>query len=183
VHLYLNSEEGVVTLFLTVFSVGVGVGSLTGNRILKGRISARIVPWAGLGIALFSILLWAASPRGGVFTGALLSVGDFLGQPAHWLILVALFGLAVSGGVFILPLYALLQTAGDEHRRARAIGANNVVNAAAMVLSALAVVALIAAGVGIPELFLLTGVLTLGVAAWFWRLRGGLVPSPVAAGD
>jgi acyl-[acyl-carrier-protein]-phospholipid O-acyltransferase / long-chain-fatty-acid--[acyl-carrier-protein] ligase len=182
VHLYLDSEEAVVTLFLTVFSVGVGCGSLTGNRILKGRISARIVPWGGLGIALFSIVLWAASPGGGLYTGPLLTVSDFLGYPMNWLILVALFGIAASGGVFILPLYALLQTAGDEHRRARAIGANNVVNAAAMVLSALAVIALVAAGVSVPQLFLLTGTLTLAVAAVFWRLRAALVPSPAVAG-
>jgi acyl-[acyl-carrier-protein]-phospholipid O-acyltransferase/long-chain-fatty-acid--[acyl-carrier-protein] ligase len=180
VHLYLNSEEAVVTLFLTVFSVGVGCGSLLGNRILKGRISARIVPWGGLGIALFSILLWAASPRGGLYTGGLLTVGDFLATPTHWLILAALFGIAVSGGLFILPLYALLQTAGDEHRRARAIGANNVVNAAAMVLSAVVVIGLVAIGISVPQLFLLTGILTLGVAAVFWRLRAALVPSPAA---
>ncbi len=179
VHVYLNSEEVVVTLFLTVFSVGVGCGSLLGNRILKGRISARVVPWAGLGIALFSILLWAASPGGGPYAGALSTVGGFLGHPANWVILLALFGIAASGGVFILPLYALLQTAGDEHRRARAIGANNVVNAAAMVLSALAVIALVAAGVSVPQLFLLTGILTLGVAAVFWWLRAGLVPTTI----
>ena len=181
VHLYLDSEEAVVTLFLTVFSLGVGSGSLLGSRVLKGRISAGIVPWAALGIALFSILLWAASPGGGVYTGVLLGVGAFLADPMHWLILVALLGISASGGVFILPLYALLQTAGDEHRRARAIGANNVVNAAAMVLSALAVIALVAAGASVPQLFLLTGVLTLAVAAAFWRLRAALVPSPVAA--
>jgi acyl-[acyl-carrier-protein]-phospholipid O-acyltransferase / long-chain-fatty-acid--[acyl-carrier-protein] ligase len=180
VHLCLNSEEAVVTLFLTVFSVGVGCGSLLGNRILKGRISARIVPWGGLGIALFSIVLWAASPRGGLYTGGLLTVGDFLATPTHWLILAALFGIAVSGGLFILPLYALLQTAGDEHRRARAIGANNVVNAAAMVLSAVVVIGLVAIGISVPQLFLLTGILTLGVAAVFWRLRAALVPSPAA---
>ena len=91
------------------------------------------------------------------------------------------WGFAASGGVFILPLYALLQTAGDEHRRARAIGANNVVNAAAMVLSALAVIALVAAGVSVPGLFLLTGVATLAVAAAFWRLRAALVPSAAMA--
>jgi hypothetical protein len=82
-----------------------------------------------------------------------------------------------------LPLYALLQTAGDKRRRARAIGANNVVNAAAMVLSALAVVALVAAGVSVPGLFLLTGLATFGVAGLFWRLRAALVPSPVPAGE
>jgi acyl-[acyl-carrier-protein]-phospholipid O-acyltransferase/long-chain-fatty-acid--[acyl-carrier-protein] ligase len=180
VRAYLGSEEAVVTLFLTVFSVGVGCGSLLGNRILKGRISARIVPWGALGIALFSIDLWLASPPASTPTD-LISIGAFLAVPAHWRILADLLGIAASGGVFILPLYALLQTAGDEHRRARAIGANNVVNAAAMVLSALAVVALVAAGVTVPELFLLTGVATLAVAALFWRLRGALVPSPAVA--
>jgi MFS family permease len=177
---YLGSEEAVVTLFLTVFSIGVGAGSLLGSRILKGKISARIAPWGALGIAAFSIDLWVASP---VFeniphSDPLLSFSAFLATPAHWRILVDLFGIAAAGGVFVLPLYALLQTAGDERRRARAIGANNVVNAAAMVLSAVAVIALLAAGVSVPGLFLVTGILTLGVAALFWRLRAVLVPSP-----
>jgi acyl-[acyl-carrier-protein]-phospholipid O-acyltransferase / long-chain-fatty-acid--[acyl-carrier-protein] ligase len=138
-----------------------------------------VVPWAGLGIALFSIALWLASPDAGPFTQPLLTVGQFLAMPRNWFIFIALFGIAVSGGVFALPLYALLQTAGDEHRRARAIGANNVVNAAAMVLSALVVIALVAAGFSVPMLFLLTGVLTLTVTGVFWRWRGGLVASAV----
>ena len=182
VRAYLGCEEAVVTLLLTVFSVGVGAGSLLGSRILKGRISARIAPWGALGIALFSVDLWLASPvREASDPAALATVAVFLAAPAHWRILADLLGIAASGGVFVLPLYALLQTAGDEHRRARVIGANNVVNAAAMVLSALAVVALVAAGVSVPEVFLLTGVATLGVAALFWRLRAVLVPSPAAA--
>lgn len=178
----LGSEEAVVTLFLTVFSVGVGFGSLLCNRILRGKISARIVPWGALGIALFSIDLWAANPATTAPGPAqLVTLGGFLAEPADWRILVDLLGIAASGGVFILPLYALLQTAGDAHHRARAIGANNVVNAAAMVLSALAVIALVAAGVGVPGLFLLTGMGTLAVAAAFWRLRAVLVPSPASA--
>jgi acyl-[acyl-carrier-protein]-phospholipid O-acyltransferase/long-chain-fatty-acid--[acyl-carrier-protein] ligase len=90
-----------------------------------------------------------------------------------------MFAIAASGGIFALPLYALLQTAGDERRTARAIGANNVVNAAAMVLSAIAVIGLLALGVSVPGLFLLTGIATIAVAGLFWRLRGALVPSPV----
>jgi hypothetical protein len=179
---YLGSEEAVVTLFLAVFSIGVGFGSLLCNRILRGRISARIVPWGGLGIALFSIDLWAASPAAKMPGPAqLVTLSGFLAEPGHWRILADLLGISASGGVFILPLYALLQTAGAAQRRARAIGANNVVNAAAMVLSALAVIALVAAGVGVPGLFLLTGLATLAVAAAFWRLRAALVPSPAAA--
>jgi MFS family permease len=179
VRAYLGAEEAVVTLFLTVFSVGVGVGSLSASRILKGRISAAAAPWGALGMALFSVDLWLASPVHEIAAQApLTAIGEFLATPGHWRILVDLLGIAASGGVFVLPLYALLQTAGDARRRARAIGANNVVNAAAMVLSALAVIALLATGVSVPGLFLLTGVATFAVAALFWRLRGALVPTP-----
>jgi acyl-[acyl-carrier-protein]-phospholipid O-acyltransferase / long-chain-fatty-acid--[acyl-carrier-protein] ligase len=176
---YLGAEEMVVTLFLTVFSVGVGVGSLGASRILKGKITGAVAPWGALGMALFSIDLWLASPvhEIAVNGAAMLDIGAFLQAPAHWRIMFDLLSLAAAAGVFVLPLYALLQTAGDEHRRARAIGANNVVNAAAMVLSAIAVVGLLALGVSVPGLFLLTGVATLGVAGLFWRLRRTLVPS------
>jgi acyl-[acyl-carrier-protein]-phospholipid O-acyltransferase/long-chain-fatty-acid--[acyl-carrier-protein] ligase len=182
---YLGAEEVVVTLFLTVFSVGVGVGSLSANRILKGKISAAIAPWGALGIALFSVDLWLASPMYETAVHSeLTSIAAFLATPAHWRILVDLLAIAISGGVFVLPLYALLQTAGDARRRARAIGANNVINAAAMVLSALAVIALLAVGVSVPGLFLLTGLATFAVAAWFWRLRAALVPGPaIQAGE
>jgi acyl-[acyl-carrier-protein]-phospholipid O-acyltransferase/long-chain-fatty-acid--[acyl-carrier-protein] ligase len=173
----LGAEEAVVTLFLTMFSVGVGVGSLSASRILKGRINASIAPWGALGMALFSIDLWLASPvREAVSGQAMINLAGFLARPTHWRILFDLFAIAACGGVFVLPLYALLQTAGDGRRTARAIGANNVINAAAMVLSALAVIALLAVGVSVPGLFLLTGVATLGVAALFWRLRAALVP-------
>ncbi|MGH7092016.1 MAG: MFS transporter [Stellaceae bacterium] len=179
VRFVLGSEEAVVTLFLAVFSVGIGAGSLLCNRVLRGRISPKIVPWGALGIALFSIDLWLASPAS-VGTGALplLSLGGFLARPASWRILTDLLGLAVSGGVFILPLYALLQVASDEQVRARTIAANNVINAAAMVVAALATAGLIAAGVSIPGLFLLAGLVTIAVAAVFWRLAPSLRPIP-----
>jgi MFS family permease len=176
---YLGAEEVVVTLFLTVFSVGVGIGSLGASRILKGRISAAIAPWGALGMALFSVDLWLASPVHPLAADMpMVAIGGFLAVPSHWRILADLLAIAIAGGVFVLPLYALLQTSGDERRRARAIGANNVVNAAAMVLSALAVIALLAAGISVPGLFLLTGLATLPVAALFWRLRAALAPRP-----
>jgi len=179
---YLGAQEAVVTLLLTVFSVGVGAGSLLGSRILKGRISAGIAPWGALGIAVFSIDLWFASPTHTVAADAsLLTISGFLATAMNWRILADLVLIAAAGGVFVLPLYALLQTAGDERRTARAIGANNVVNAAAMVLSAVAVIALLAFGVSVPGLFLMTGITTLPVAALFWRLRAALVLSPMMA--
>lgn len=168
VRFFLGGEEAVVTLFLTVFSIGIALGSLACSRILQGRISARTVPWGALGIGLFSIDLWWASPAAPA-GGGLIGLGDFLAMPAHWRILGDLFGISVAGGVFIVPLYALLQAASARRHRARAIAANNVINAAAMVIAAAATMALIAAGVSVPGLFLLTGAATLAVAALFWR--------------
>ena len=77
-----------------------------------------------------------------------------------------------------MPLYALLQAATEREHRARAIAANNVINAAAMVISSVAVIALIAIGVSVPALFLLTGAATLAVAAQFWRMLPEFAASP-----
>ncbi len=168
----LGAEEAVVTLFLAVFSVGIGAGSLLCNRILKGRVSAATVPWGGLGMAVFSIDLWLASPAPADPGAALVPLAGFLATPAGWRVVADLFGIALAGGVYIVPLYALLQTASDERVRARTIAANNVVNAAAMVVAAAATIALVAAGVDVPGLFLLTGLATLAVAAWYFSIRG-----------
>jgi hypothetical protein len=105
-------------------------------------------------------------------------LGAFLAAPLHWRILVDLFGISLSGGIFVVPLYVLLQAASPRRERARAIAANNIVNAAAMVVAALATMALLAAGLGVPRLFLLTGGATIVVAAQFWRLS----PSFAAVG-
>ncbi len=183
VRFILGGEEAVVTLFLTVFSIGIALGSLMCTRILRGRISARTVPWGALGIGLFSIDLWLASPvatAGGALTG----LGLFLTVPGHWRILGDLLGISVAGGIFIVPLYALLQAASARQHRARAIAANNVINAAAMVFAAAATIALIAAGVSVPGLFLLTGIATLVVAALFWRLLPSFaLPAIAVEGD
>jgi acyl-[acyl-carrier-protein]-phospholipid O-acyltransferase / long-chain-fatty-acid--[acyl-carrier-protein] ligase len=169
----LGGEEAIVTLFLTVFSVGIGLGSLLCSRLLRGRVGARTVPWGALGVGLFSIDLWAASPAA-MQAGALAGLGAFLATPVHWRIIADLLGIAVAGGVFILPLYVVLQAATPRERRAQAIAANNIVNAAAMVAAAVAMIALGAAGVGSPGLFLLTGLGTLAVALWLWHILPGL---------
>lgn len=173
----LGAEPAVVTLFLTVFSIGIGLGSLLCNRLLGGRLSTRTVPWGALGIGLFAIDLWLASPSAPV-SGPTISLDVFLAAPADWRILLDLLGISVSGGVFIVPLYTLLQTASAREWRARAIAANNVINAGAMVLSAVATMALLAAGIGVPVLFLLTGIGSLAVAALAWRVRLRLAASP-----
>jgi SAM-dependent methyltransferase len=169
VRFILGAEEAVVTVFLALFSTGIAVGSLLCNRLLGGNISSRIVPWGALGIGLFSIDFWLASPQP-ANSVELTGLGNFLADPAHWRILADLFGIAASGGIFVVPLYALLQTATEREHRARVIAANNVVNAAAMVAASAATIALLAGGLGIPGIFLLTGAATIAVATACWWL-------------
>jgi hypothetical protein len=178
----LGGEQVVVTLFLTVFTIGIASGSLLCNRILGGRVSARTVPWGALGIGLFSIDLWLASPAAPA-GGALVGLGAFLRSPAHWRILADLLGISVSGGIFVVPLYVLLQAASRRQERARAIAANNIINAAAMVTATVATIALLAAGVSVPGLFLFTGAGSLAVAALFSRVLPSLSLAAIAIED
>ena len=136
------------------------------------------MPWGAFGIGLFSIDLWWASPTAAA-GGSLPDLSAFITVPAHWRILGDLLGIAISGGIFIVPLYVLLQAASPPAHRARAIAANNVINAAGMVIAALVTMALIAAGMTVPGLFLLTGAATLVVGVVFWRLLPSLALAPI----
>jgi acyl-[acyl-carrier-protein]-phospholipid O-acyltransferase / long-chain-fatty-acid--[acyl-carrier-protein] ligase len=170
----IGGDEQVVTLFLTVFSVGIGVGSLLCNRLLNGEVSAKYVPFGALGLTLFALDLWAATSA--IAPSAdLLTVGAFLATAAHWRILGDLLLLAMCGGVFIVPLYALLQERSEESHRARVIAANNIVNALFMVTGAGAIAAMLAAGWSIPQVFLAVAVLNFAVAIYIC----GLLPDEV----
>jgi acyl-[acyl-carrier-protein]-phospholipid O-acyltransferase/long-chain-fatty-acid--[acyl-carrier-protein] ligase len=167
----LFANEQVVTMMLALFAVGVGVGSMLAERLLHGEVSARHVPIAALGMAFFAFDLYLAS-TGRVSTGALVPIRDFLAQSGSWRILADLVGLAVAGGLFTVPLYAILQHESEPAHRARVIAANNIINALAMSAAAVAAAALLARGMSMGELFGLCGIATLPVAivaAWILR--------------
>jgi acyl-[acyl-carrier-protein]-phospholipid O-acyltransferase/long-chain-fatty-acid--[acyl-carrier-protein] ligase len=165
----IGGDEQVVTLFLTVFSVGIGLGSLLCNRLLKGEVSAKYVPFGALGLTLFAVDLWAATSNT-VPSAELLGVSSFLAQPAHWRILGDLLLIAMCGGLFIVPLYALLQDRSEESHRARVIAANNIVNALFMVVGAGAVAAMLAADWSIPQVFLAVAAVNFAVAIYICGL-------------
>jgi len=129
----LGAGKPVVTLFLLVFSISIAIGSLAVNRLLKGRVSARYVPLAALLMAGFMIDLWPAT-RGFVVTAPGADIARFVAAPGSWRILIDLAGLAFAGGMFIVPLYALLQTNSPVAERSRIIAANNIVNSLVIVL-------------------------------------------------
>ncbi len=148
----LFANEQVVTMMLALFAVGVGLGSMLAERLLHGEFSARYVPVSALAMAICAIDLHLAS-TGRASTGALANIPTFLAQSGSWRILVDLVGLAVAGGLFTVPLYAILQHESEPAHRARVIAANNIINALAMSVAAVGAAAFLARGMSMGQLF------------------------------
>ncbi|MDR7102613.1 acyl-[ACP]--phospholipid O-acyltransferase [Croceicoccus sp. BE223] len=160
----LNARQEVVTLFLIVFSLFVALGSLLVNRLLKGEVSARFVPVSAVLLALGLIdLFFSTRGYGPGVPGA--TIRQFLDAPGSWRILFDLAVIALAGGMFIVPLYAILQVHSDPDQRSRVIAANNIVNAGVTVALVAVMTGLLAAGLDVPALMGVLGVLTLVMAA------------------
>jgi 1-acyl-sn-glycerol-3-phosphate acyltransferase len=165
----LSADPDVVTVLLATFSIGIGIGSLLCERLSKRRIEVGLVPLGSIGMSVFAIDLFFAShalPP----AGHLLSVGEFLARLAHWRVLADLFLLAMFGGFYSVPLYALIQSRSQPSHRARIIAANNILNALFMIVSALMAMGLTTAGFSIPVIFLVTAVLNVVVAGYIYSL-------------
>jgi len=152
-HEVLNGDEFVVTTLLAIFSVGIGVGSVACEKLTSGRIDVGVVPVAGalMTLALVDLALVSAShvvPAEAIHVTAI---------PLRMVFDLLLLG--ASGGLFIVPLYAVMQHRAKESERSRVIAANNIVNALFMVVAALFAIAVRAAGASIPTLFLITAAL------------------------
>jgi acyl-[acyl-carrier-protein]-phospholipid O-acyltransferase/long-chain-fatty-acid--[acyl-carrier-protein] ligase len=167
----LGVGTGVVTLFLAAFSIGIGIGSVLCGRLMGGEVSARYVPWAAAGMALFSLDLAAASlkavPPG---DGELHGVVAFLSSVGGMRIFADLTLIAICGGLYIVPLNAIIQHRSDEAARARTIAAMNIMNALFMTAAAAVTALLLWAGLTAPHLWLILGLLNAAVALWICRL-------------
>src|SRR5579863_7300717 len=167
----LGAGSGVVTLFLAAFSIGVGVGSVLCGRLMRGEISARYVPLAALGMAVFSLDLALASEGATpAASGELLGIAGFLSHFVGIRIFADLLAIAICGGIFVVPLYAIIQRRSDEAVRARIIAAGNIMNALFMTSAAVVTALLLAAGLHTPDLYLVIGVMNAGVALWICKL-------------
>ncbi len=167
----IGGNEQVVTLFLAIFSIGIGIGSLFCNKLLKGEIAATYVPLGILGMTLFALDLYFAS--GNVVTNnesILIGVSTFLGSFTHWRILIDLLGIAVCGGIYIVPLYAMVQSHTEASYRSRTIAGNNIMNALFMVISALGTSVMLTSGFSVTEVFFTLAILNGLVAIYISSL-------------
>jgi MFS family permease len=169
----LTASKEVASLFLVIFSVGIAIGSISINALLKGTVSARFsaasVIAMGTSVVAFYLVCRAWTPSTG---GELFDVGDFIGHSLAIPVMLTLLFIAIFGGMFVVPLYAFLTTFVDKAQTARTIAANNIVNSGAMVLGSGIAVGLSALGVSIVHQLLLVAAMC-GVSAWLAQLLYG----------
>ncbi len=164
----LNGNEAITTTLLVAFAVGVGVGSLLCERMSGHRIELGLVPFGSIGLSLFAIDLFFSQPDAQVV--AVNSVSEFLARPGSWRILIDLSLLGAFGGFYSVPLYALIQDRTERQHLSRVIAANNIINALFMVTAAILAFGVLAAGLSIPQFYLILAVLNALVATYIFTL-------------
>jgi len=164
----LGANEQVVTLFLAMFCVGIGIGSLTCERLSNRTIELGLVPIGSIGLTLFGIdLYFATNPQ---TTNELIGLASFLSSPGNWRLVLDILFLGIFGGIYIVPLYALIQSRSNPKRRSRVIAGNNILNAIFMIVAAIYAIFLLSLDITIAQLFFITAVLNAVVAIYIYTL-------------
>jgi MFS family permease len=167
----LGADEQVASLFIAIFSIGIAIGSVLINRLLKSQVSARYAPGSVIAMGVFVVLLHFVALAWGKNGPGLTTLGNFLLHPMAGLMILALLGVAITGGMFVVPLYAFLTTTVPKTETARTVAANNIVNSGAMVIGSLVAFALSSAGIGPTGQLLLVASMCI-VSAWLgWKLH------------
>ena len=164
----LGGNEHVATLMLTMFSVGVGAGSLLCERLSGHKVEIGLVPFGSIGLTVFALDLFFASPAAA--SGQLVGAGEFLARAGSWRVLFDLVMIGVFGGFYIVPLYALIQTRSERSHQSRIIAGNTILNALFMVASAAMAAGLLHAGFSIAQIFLVVAILNAIVAIYIYTL-------------
>jgi 1-acyl-sn-glycerol-3-phosphate acyltransferase len=164
----MNGNESITTALLVAFAIGVGLGSLLCERMSGHRIELGLVPFGSIGLSLFAIDLYFAQPVAAAT--AVSSITEFIGRPGSPRVLLDVLLLGAFGGFYSVPLYALVQQRSERKHLSRIIAANNIINAAFMVVASLLSIAVLAAGFSIPELFIILALLNAIVAVYIYTL-------------
>ena len=167
----LHGDESLFILLLSVFSIGIGIGSLLCEKLSNGRVELGLVVFGAIGLTLFGADLYAASTSIHAASGhAVQSYISFIGTPnntlSHWRLLADIALIGLFGGFYIVPLYVLVQTRAEKSHQSRVIAANNIMNAFFMVASAGFSIWIFNQGLTIPQLFLATAMLNIVVTIY-----------------
>ena len=165
---YLHGDHSVFVLLLTVFSLGIGAGSLLCERLSGRKIEIGLVPLGAIGLSVFGFDLFLASL--GYANTAPVDMSGFVAQHGSLRILFDCLMIGVFGGFYIVPLFALIQTRCDRKHLSRTIAGMNILNAVFMVAAALIAMVLLKMGFTIPQIFLATAIMNTVVAIYIFSL-------------
>ena len=165
---YLGGNGEVATLVLTLFSLGIGIGSLACERLSGRKVEIGLVPLGAFGLTFFGVDLYFARPIEASIKD--LSALAFMASPGSLRIAWDLFMIGLAGGLYIVPLFALVQLRSEKSQLSRIIAANNILNALFMVAAALLAISLFKLGFNIPQILLVTAVLNAVVAIYIFTL-------------
>ena len=165
----LGGDKTVFTLLLGAFSVGTALGSLACERLSGHKVEIGLVPLGSIGMTVCLIDLYFEHPQAHAAAGALMSWTQFLAA-GGWDVALDCALVGLFGGLFIVPLYALILSRSAESHRARIIACNNILNAGFMVLAAALAIGWFELGFSIPQLFILAGILNALVATYIYTL-------------
>jgi len=169
----LHASGGVVTLLFSLFSIGTAIGSVICSRILNGEITAKYTPAAAIGISIFILDMFFAtrnSPGNIGNSGDYITLIDFLKDIHSWRLIMDFLMVSVMGGIYIVPLYAMLQAKGEESHRSRIIASNNILNSLFMVISSVITMVVLGIGLKIDDIFLLLAVVNIFMALYLCQL-------------
>jgi acyl-[acyl-carrier-protein]-phospholipid O-acyltransferase/long-chain-fatty-acid--[acyl-carrier-protein] ligase len=179
----LGADETVANLFLAVFSVGVGVGSFVCNKLFSNNITTKYVFLSALCISICGVDLFFASQIASVSYAPeqLKTVFQFLTKLYYWRIILDLFFLSVFGGIYVVPLFAVMQYFTVPAYRSRVIAANNLINSLFMAASAAILSMLFYMGFSIPSVILIVSLLNMVVAIYIYQLvpNSKVIPMPL----
>jgi 1-acyl-sn-glycerol-3-phosphate acyltransferase len=164
----LGGDERLMSLLLAMFIVGISTGSLLCERLSGGQVEIGLVPLGAMGLTIFGVDMYFASPHElVVYTG----LANFFSMAGNWRIIFDLVMIGIFSGFYIVPLYALVQQRTTPSHRSRVIAGNNILNSLFMVIAAIIAMILLGnVGFTIPQLFLFTAILNLVVAIYIFSL-------------
>lgn len=164
----LNASETVTTALMATLAIGIGAGSMVCEWLSGRRVEIGLTPIGSLGLSVFAArfaltTMSPVTPETGF--AQFLAAGGW--GPALDLFLIGFFG-----GLYVVPMYSVIQQRTRPETRARVIAFNNIVNSLFLVMGAvLSILLLVVWGFSIPDLFLALAALNLAVAVFiFWEV-------------
>lgn len=166
----VGAQSHVVNIFLATFAIGITIGSFISDKVQHGQINATYVPLGIFGMTIFIFDTYFVAHNLPTTHNHLDTVALFFSHWRNWHFLIDILLLSISAGLFIVPLYAMIQSRPEASHRARIIAANNILNALFMVLAAAVSAIFLGMNMTIPQLFLLIGIINVGVAIYNFKL-------------